>query len=454
MHLPLISWGQRKSSGWGELGYGRWGCVTFACLVLPLALFRVIPATDLPQHLAISSVLWRWLHADVAVQAHYGLSAAVRPYHLMYVLLAPAVGWWGPFVGARLVMGLLAGGLVLAVMAVFRRLRIPAVWLLYVNFIFYGPLFYWGFIATLVGLLPLVWAVWALVSYETQPAPWRMIVAGGCGLLAVAAHIIYLWPVGVWAAVAGWRARDGRTAASWSLLGGACAAAGIFIKLQAGDDGCSPWEIWPSHIDLQWSYLLGFLGPFDHSLGRFSHVAGLLLMALVAWRSGDKLHPWRCRLWLTGGAMICTFVLCPRGILHGIDQAFLLAFRFLCFSELLALFASPSLGQPVFSRRCVAATLCIIVLIFSGSQLYFWHQFNEAAKPVLAALADPGQRAGAQQAARFGKAWPPVLQHLGMYVLANGGTCHQEVFTGRHLPIFSRPRKAVCAPAMPPRACQ
>lgn len=89
--------------------YHVWTALSLGFILLFLWSFPLLPATDLPQHLGISSILWRLVAGDPAVSSYYVFNPQPTPYYLAYALLTPCVGLFGAITGARIALSILQG---------------------------------------------------------------------------------------------------------------------------------------------------------------------------------------------------------------------------------------------------------------------------------------------------------------------------------------------------------
>ena len=488
---PVPRWPSLKPGG-GAAASGGWLLASSLLLSVPLLLAPVLPATDLPQHLGIAAVVWRLLHGDPATAVHYALNLQPVPYHLIYLGLVPAVGLLGPDEAARAVLIFLALATEMALALCLRARRADPAWLLGGVFVFYGPLFYWGFIATMAGLPGLLLLLWALLrlSSGVQTGRWWVLVVGALGAaLATCAHAILAWPA--WLLALGWRTESPAQVLAETQLGGqADAAAGqgsdsdvplrpvrlllasaaglpllpaILLALgarvaelavrtgTASVNASADLRITWASPALQGRYLLGFLGPIDHGLGRASHLAFLLLLLAAGlapsrrrraglWKRLRQL-PLALPLVLLG----LSFALCPRFVHRGESEAWGIGFRFLCVAEALALVAWAPVRGAGRQQRRQRLLLIACVGLYAVAQVRVWHRFAQAAAPTLAAAlaAAAPLPAAVPGVERLAGIWPPVLRHLGLYRLAWRGPCDDRVFAGGHLPIR---RRAACGP--------
>ncbi len=69
--------------------------------IIPLWIFRYLPGSDYPNHLAIARVLWH-------DSSFYEPNLQATPYYLGYLFLAPAVGLLGPWVGGAIILSIFA----------------------------------------------------------------------------------------------------------------------------------------------------------------------------------------------------------------------------------------------------------------------------------------------------------------------------------------------------------
>ena len=406
------------------LGFMRtWAVPAVLLLTLwPLALFTYVPATDLPSHVAISSILVRLLSGDPTTQLYYALNPQPVPYYLAYAFLAPCVAAMGPWAGPRLALACMALLFIGATQRLTRAANLPPWTVLAAPFLFYGPLFFWGFVATLVGV-PFVLMCAAELLLRHRQGRGHALQAGLYGALACLGHVVLVLPVALCVGAYGALAPRAR----WPLWGAAATfVVGCCLTL-ALHSNLSQYET----VDSAWHHIKTHLGPFDKGAGRVAH--GLFLGLLAALNALGPSTPARRFGRVLALGSLAVFVLCPVDLrLHG-QVAWGLNFRFLTLAEMgLLLGVTPA--APRFSRSLALG----LTAVFMAAVGWLWWQFNAAALPLQAVLQElpAGSRVQARVAPlRFAHAWPPLAAHLTDYYLASHGGYQQGLFAGSHIPI-------------------
>ena len=428
--------------------YKRW---LLACLLITgffLTWYHVLPATDLPQHLGISTLAWRLLQHDAAAAQLYDLNFQWTPYYLAYFVLVPCVGLFGPLWGAKITLALVAGLWLVALYLCLRQLRAPASLMAFGVFTYFNMLFYWGFIVMLVGIPFVMLSVWGQLAYLESRAPRHLRWAAAMAFVATLAHGILCLPVAVCAAalaLVDWR-RNVKPAAF--VLGvGMAPMLGVLVEMATSPKVSHPGSVFIAHTSptLWLGYLMAHVGPLDGSLGSYGHGLALAIIVLAAatfvWRVRQKNgHPQAAPaqryllLALVGVTLI--FLAFPRRIEAPPTTIWNVAPRFLILVELLFCTWLGTL-MPQRAPKWLAGLMAVTLAMFSWTQAQLWSDFNTRAAPTLALLEKIPASGRAQVFinSRYVGALPPVLDHLAMYHVANGGLYASDMFADPHLPI-------------------
>ncbi len=390
--------------------------------MLPLALFTYIPATDLPSHVAISSILVRLLSGDATTQLYYAFNPQPIPYYLAYAVLAPCVALAGPGVGPRLAMACMALLFMGATHRLGRAAGLPPWTVLAAPFLFYGPLFFWGFVSTLVGV-PFVLLCAAQLLLRHRQGKGHAVLAAAFAGLACLGHVVLALPLALCVGAYGWLAPRAR----WPLWVGAAGFLTVCCLDMAVHSHLSQYET----VDSAWHHIKTHLGPFDKGAGRAAHV--LFVLGLAGLNTLGPSTPARRFGRVLAVGSLAVFVLCPVDLrLHG-QVAWGLNFRFLTLAEAgLLLGVAPA--APPFSRYLAVG----LTTVFMTGVGWLWWQFDAAAQPLQAVLQQlpAGSKVQARVApVRFAQAWPPLSAKLVYYFLAGQGGYEDSLFAGGHIPI-------------------
>jgi hypothetical protein len=425
-------------------------------MAAPLWIGRYLPLLDLPQHLAITTVLLR--HDDPAWQlaAYFEPQRGeLTPYWAHYLALE-ALGHLMPVaVAARVFLTLYVFALPWAAMALARALgSAPAVGLLAVPLALNGNLYY-GFIAFCWSVVALLWAIALLARQLDAPRGPR---AAGLALLAAALFFMHgqafaflLLSAGV-LALAGdgtpWR----RTLRAWPV---APATLGLFLPWVYLSTTTRPGvdRYFPSLEDPRAKYE----APLERLTELPSNIAGsfqdgsdtlmlaawaALLVSAVVVSRGDWIRSSpRRAIALTAAALACYFVL-PVSI----QGQWNIAQRFGWIAVLLApcVMIRPPRWLPAAVLALSAAT--------AANAGWHHHVFDREVGPFDRALAaiPPGARVLGLVYDNRGEVmerWPYL--HFEQYAVVRGGGMAAHSFTANApLPVRLRPEARVPAPAI------
>ena len=365
-----------------------------AAMLLPLAVCTYVPATDLPSHVAISSILVRLLRGDAITQLYYALNPQPVPYYLAYAILAPCVALAGAWGGARLAMAVVALLFAVATERLVRAAELPRWAVFAAAFLFYGPLFFWGFVATLVGV-PFVLLCAAELLLRHREGRGHVFRAALYAALACLGHAMLAVPVTLCVLAYGRLSPRSR----WPLWGGAAVFLIACIADIAAQSQLSQYET----VDSAWHHIKTHLGPFDKGAGRAAHVTFLALLALL--QRGGPATPARQFGRIVALGSLVLFVLCPPDLrIHG-QIAWGLNFRFLTLAE-----AGLLLGVAPTPPRWTRALAAAATAAFIGAVGWLGWQFDHATGPLQSLLETlpAGSTVQARVApVRFAQAWPP-----------------------------------------------
>ncbi len=427
--------------------YKRWLLVCLLIAGFFLAWYHVLPATDLPQHLGISTLAWRLLQHDPAAAQLYDLNFQWTPYYLAYFVLVPCVGIFGPLWGAKITLGAVAALWMVALYLCLRQLRAPAPLMVFGVFTYFNMLFYWGFIVMLVGIPFVMLSVWATLAYLETRAARHLRWAAAMAFVATLAHGILCLPLVVTAvAMALVDLRRNWRPAAWVLGVGMMPMLGVLAEILTSPKVAHPGLFIAHTSPALWGgYVLNHLGPLDGSPGSFGH--GLALMTIIGaaivfvWRVRQKSGPPPAvpaqrflLLVLVGVTMI--FLAFPRRIEAPPTTIWNVAPRFLILVELLLCVWLGTL-MPQRAPKWLAGLMALTLGLFCWTQASLWSDFNKRAAPTLALLekVPPSGRVQVFINSRYVGALPPVLDHMAMYHVANGGLYASDMFADPHLPI-------------------
>lgn len=162
-------------------------------LAVPPIVFPYLPYLDLPQHLGAVAILAN-LDPAFAFDHFYRVDLAGSPYLLAYLLAALIAQVTGPSLAVRLLLGVAAGALPVAMAWCLRRFDRDPLPALFVAPLSYGTFAFMGFLPFVVSLpIWLFWLGWWRGAVDRDVFDWRAWLVGGA--LAVAlfyGHVVTL----------------------------------------------------------------------------------------------------------------------------------------------------------------------------------------------------------------------------------------------------------------------
>src|SRR5262245_35362862 len=156
--------------------------VLSVAVCLPLFVTPILPLTDLPNHVALASLLGDTLDGSGLAGYHYAVQAVPVPYWTLYLLLNVAGGVFGPLLGTKLVVALTLLLVPLGTMRLLVALRrSPRYGLLAFGLVWDNNV-YWGWASFVLGIGFTLFALAHLLEAETpraalRKAPWPILVA-------------------------------------------------------------------------------------------------------------------------------------------------------------------------------------------------------------------------------------------------------------------------------------
>ena len=446
-----LAWQREVYGTWRTHATDQWLVLSALLLALvPLWFFKYTPAADWPDHVAVSSVLYRLLHHDPSVEQFYTLGTHPSAYPLLYLVLTPCVGWLGPFIGAKIVLSGIAVLCVLAMTLCCQALARPQILGIGGIFIFYGAVFFWGFATTLVGVPLVIFTIWALLRcIATRHTGW-LVTASLFAALAAAAHVVLAAAV-VAAVLSFWCVDPKRHSVAALVL--------ILATLTPA----APWlwrhgdqRVWAALADARyetpasaWNHVRAYLAAFDHGLGRAAHHGLLLfllaLMVLPKPRIGRAPQRFLTLFVLFSLAL---FLAVPKEM-PALTGGHLCNVRYLTFVEV-GLFLACVEPTSLTMRRALRYGVGMSFVLFLTGLVTLWQAFDATARP-LDEVMDlvPAQSTMAVRSPRqtFEGAWPPLASRLSAYCLAHGLAFEDGALDNAEAPIHLRqPPRTVAEP--------
>ncbi len=347
-------------------------------LLAPAATLSYLPMTDLPQHLAVTSILWN-LHDPAFGFAAWYEPAWDRSLYMLPYLLALAFAPFAPLeVGMRVVVVLSLALLPIGVFALLRALGKPEWLALLALPLVYNRVFFWGFVHF---QLALGLALLALAILVRPPRGWASELA----LAALCVLIVVSHPYGI-LILAGY-------ILLWLLFGERRALARHALALSPLSLGALVWGLYaeahPNATRVVFSPLLERLDDFEESvLGgyRDASEAHLMIGFLTAWAVlAAPVFPvsrkrWRALthhervLWAFAGANLLLFAVIPwqTGLLTELHPR----------HAVIAMAVLPALaareGSPRRARRAIAALALLAVITIANSWVHLVRFDREA----------------------------------------------------------------------------
>jgi hypothetical protein len=149
---------------------------------LPCLLVRYLPFCDLPEHVAMSTILNHLNDPAWHFASYYAVDYTTSPYILVFLVGRGLLHVLSPF-GTMRVLGFLAvAGPGLASLALLRALRLPLVFNLMVLPVLYNTAVYWGFVNFSLSITLALLTLACLFSRmrESRRAPLTAVAALGC----------------------------------------------------------------------------------------------------------------------------------------------------------------------------------------------------------------------------------------------------------------------------------
>lgn len=400
------------------------------------------PALDWPQHQAVGAILAALWRGDPCVAEHYTFVLQPTPYHLLYVVLAPAVALLGTRWGSACTLVAMAWATHWALIAWAQKMGRDTRVCLLSPLLFFSASFAWGFGPTMMGLGPCMMALAALVPvYQGRGRPCAQAArAGGWGALAVASHGIFLLALGV-AALPLWRRSPQRAWRSAAVFGLVCAlpAVPLLIAKVVGP-GASPGHGLPEltfeSAATGWNHLRLHFAAFDRGLCRNARqlfMVASLVTVLLKWRSLEK---WERAVGWVACVYLAMVWLVPLNVALQPAPAWLLNVRFLPLAEgALWLLALPNRPR-ASSLHLVGMALCALIFMVGMGRVFTRMADAAAYIDVLQTVLPDGTvlpAGGAPQ--QFAQAWPPMDRHLTSCLVPHPVCVSYNLFVGGHFPI-------------------
>ena len=421
----------------------KWAMVVIAVLfcttLAPLWWYPWVPAADLPNHTAIVSVLLRLWRGDAALASYYQVNIQPVPYYTFYALAVPLAAWLGVPAGIKMALTLLGLATMGAGAFLLHAAARPWPAALVSVLLFYGPIFFWGFVTTLAGVPCVLWGAGALLHHcHTGQKRW-LAAAAVAAATATLSHVILL---AAWMAyvVAFWSCsprRHMRAAALMTLAGSAPLLPWAYVALTRWHlpSDVTAWQFETATTLLH--HLKMHVAVFDRGLGRATHVLVLVILIALGIAARRRMRdPWSLPARFLGIAtalLLALVMLTPVAL----GAAWGVNFRYLLFIEIGIMALVPT-RMSLFAQNTLAGVLIILIGLHMAALNVFWRDFNRAAAPVtqlLAQMSASKTLLALEGPVPFAQCWPPVLIHLHAYYLADAGDYDSNVFAGAHLPI-------------------
>jgi hypothetical protein len=313
--------------------------------------------------------------------------------------------------------------------------------------LFFGPLFFWGFISTQVGIPFVFWAFSYALRYAANPSLNNYIYLVFCSIIAVLSHVILCLPIGLifwgrWFSLKFVKYR-------YSFM--------IFIcsfLLWSGLTSVYPHRGWKTDgvgfekpIDIVY-FFLKFWDSLDMSFIYIPHIC-IIVLGLVGVFIGIYIHKIKnnrtdlCKLhmrfiFLNIMGNFSLFFLFPLFILTKEMHIWGIPFRYLTIAEAaLMLFALFYLHPDII--KSLSYFIYGASFLFMLGIVNFFYDFQKNSQPLhdLLKTIPPNKILWANhQYGYVKKAWPPLNLHNPVYYvgLYNGLACN-DFFEEKHIPV-------------------
>lgn len=417
-----------------------WFVGVLGCTVLPLWLFKYIPSTDYPSHLAIAKVLW-------SGSPFYEFNLQPAPYYLSYALLAPAVGLLGAEIGGAVCVTIFAAIFIWGASDILNTRGLHPGYLVAVPWLFLGVSFFYGFFSGLAATSLGVAGIAMLVRLDREYSGRVLLVAALLGAAVTATHLAMLLPFAC-AAAAFFVCQPRKRVAQTAVLALASVApalpwlvGGLFDESNsaAGSVVVDYGSLKPFVYYFTRQFQL-----FDQGMGRAGAVAisvCLLLAAVVYLRRYGLLGPPGQRLPVALCiAMVGLYAAMPSSLTISGSWGWVLNIRYFPFigvAMLPLLPAAPRLARPTVVALCAAS------LLYFAGLMTFCADFDRSHRQfdtILAHTTADATLCVVSKQMPFAQSWPPVGLHMHAYHLATRGGFDSAVFAGIHMPIRATQR--------------
>jgi len=435
-----------------------WPVLLVVITLLPLWLFRYVPATDYPLHLSMGRVIVDLITDNSLSAAHYQFNPQPIPYWFTYLLLSPLIVIFGADIAGSILLTGIGVGFFLAIWRIIRLLDLHALCFVPSVFLFYGATFFWGFLTSLIAVPFILWGGVFLLRYGNRSSRTDIAMAVACGCIVSASSMLMIVPwvyiVLAWVLVdwrRNWRAGLIVTAASSLPILSWFVASLLSV---VGDQSTGISAVYVKFSGL-YGLIIGInqqLGIFGQGLGYIAAWAMLLLVAIniaigFPWNSGSMASTasdWARQNRFAGGVLLFSllaYAFLPLGIWFGDDVAWGINFRYITFIGIALILLGPKSHRLHMEERIprgIAVLMSASVVAYWVALFSFWSAFDTSMRDIETAFdsMEPGRRVViVREAERFMGSWPPVGLHVPSYYVARKGGMSSDVFSGGHMPI-------------------
>lgn len=367
-------------------------CVVLALLLLaPVLVFRYLPATDLPQHMAITSVL---MHIDDPAWnygSYFEIAWTRSLYVLPYFLVIGFAKLFKLSLAVRLGYFLSLLVIPLGAWRVLTARERPAWHLLLVLPVVYNRAFFWGFLNfnLALGMALLAVGIW-IKKKHSRLDQWLL------GLLCTAIVLTHVYGIAIVAGVVLLSVAIDRTRYQpHDFVALSPLLAGSLVWMWMGQDatGTDRWA-WPGLLErvqqVPYQVLGGFQDPSELVVLTLWTVAILWLIAPsipVTRQRWERLGHWDKVLWLFLIANVGLYFVLPKHI----SAARYIHFR----HAVVAATFAPLLGTRSGSKRRLGATLgalaALLAVVAAWTHLAVFNAEAESFDEVLSAVKEPSR---------------------------------------------------------------